>query len=138
MLQVQTPLNTTNKTRKVLSKRADRAWSTVVKVNAGFKCEVCGSDCLLDPHHFVDRDVEILRHCTKNGVCLCRRCHNQAEECKDWFDRWMLKYRPQDYRFCKLQEKIIFKPTISYLRDIVEDLEKACQIREIDPAIEFR
>ena len=66
--------------RKAIEKRLDALWSAVVKANAEFRCQMCGTyDGVIDPHHVVKRTHKRLRWNTENGIGLCRfRCHRQC------------------------------------------------------------
>ena len=54
-----------------LEKRLDEAWSILVKLKAGNKCEVCRSEKNLNSHHIYSRAKKSVRWSTKNGICLC-------------------------------------------------------------------
>jgi len=59
-----------------LELQADRLWSTVVRLRAKGRCEVCGQPGH-DSHHFHSRTRKHLRHDPANGVLLCRLHHDE-------------------------------------------------------------
>ena len=63
------------KQRKGLDKRLDDAWSKLVKLKAGNKCEVCHKTRYLNSHHIYSRSKKSTRWHVKNGICLCVGCH---------------------------------------------------------------
>lgn len=64
------------KTEKQLAKdRCDDLWSELVKMRAGFKCEVCQRKDTLNSHHIYSRANHAVRHDPDNGVCLCVSHH---------------------------------------------------------------
>ena len=57
-----------------LQEIADRLWSISVRSEWNGKCPVCGgSPC--DAHHLIPRMNQATRYCLRNGIALCRRCH---------------------------------------------------------------
>lgn len=56
-------------------------WADQIKINAGYKCERCGSQNKLNSHHinpkslFPEQALDI-----DNGVCLCHNCHIKAHK----------------------------------------------------------
>lgn len=68
----RTNANTPAKGR--LREMADTLWSIAVRSDWNWKCAVCsGSPC--DAHHLIPRANEATRYCLRNGISLCRRCH---------------------------------------------------------------
>ena len=63
------------KTKSSIDKRLDTAWSKLVKLKAGNKCVVCGSEKALNSHHIYSRAKMSLRWSLENGICLCVGCH---------------------------------------------------------------
>lgn len=74
------------KRRKKTSKRvpakgrlrdmADKVWALAVKDDWGYTCAICRSQTDdLNSHHLIPRQHYALRYDLKNGICLCRRCH---------------------------------------------------------------
>ncbi len=54
---------------------ADDLWSLAVKDDWANKCAMCGHCGDLNSHHLLPRQHTNTRHELKNGICLCRRCH---------------------------------------------------------------
>jgi len=79
--------------------KADKEWK--LQIMKPF-CEVCGKTLvILDPHHYIARSqCSELRNNIRNGVCLCRNCHNKAHQDKKWFGDWFQKNRPADKSAC--------------------------------------
>lgn len=89
--------------KKGLGKKLDIAWSRVVKLQAGNKCEICGlKHDKLNSHHIVGRRNLRLRWELYNGVCLCPGCHtfrtNSAHQNPIWFDKWLKENRGEDLK----------------------------------------
>ena len=51
--------------------KLDDAWSLLVKLKAGMKCEYCGKTSYLNSHHIYSRSKRSTRWVVSNGVCLC-------------------------------------------------------------------
>jgi hypothetical protein len=60
---------------KKLNKKLDEAWSKLVKLQAGNKCEYCHKTTTLNSHHIFSRANYSVRWNTANGVCLCVSHH---------------------------------------------------------------
>lgn len=56
---------------KGIDGKLDEAWSLLVKLKAGNKCEVCGKSSPLNSHHIYSRSNRSVRWDSNNGVCLC-------------------------------------------------------------------
>jgi hypothetical protein len=68
---------------------ADTRWSATVKINAGLKCEYCGSTKRLAAHHIFTRSNKAVRHYPPNGACLCSGhhifyAHKRPHDFRDW------------------------------------------------------
>ena len=62
----------------LLEDSLDRYWSAIVAYKHDYRCLVCGL-AGSDAHHWLyGRSIKKYRWCDKNGVYLCRRCHNQV------------------------------------------------------------
>lgn len=59
------------KKRTGIDGKLDDAWSKLVKLRAGNKCEVCGKTSPLNSHHIYSRSKKSVRWDAMNGVCLC-------------------------------------------------------------------
>lgn len=58
-------------------------WVNAVKLNAGNKCEQCGSEKNLHAHHIKgiwEAPEKIFD--LKNGKCLCEKCHKEIHKCE--------------------------------------------------------
>lgn len=60
---------------KGIDKKLDNAWSLLVKLKAGMKCEYCGKTTTLNSHHVYSRSKRSTRWLPDNGVCLCVSHH---------------------------------------------------------------
>ena len=60
---------------KGIDGKLDEAWSELVKLEAGMKCEVCSKTTALNAHHIYSRSKRSVRWDETNGVCLCVGCH---------------------------------------------------------------
>jgi hypothetical protein len=90
------------KNSKGIDKRLDDAWSLLVKLKAGNKCEVCGKRNNLNSHHVYSRSKKSTRWYVPNGICLCVGCHVFSS--KFSFHKtpieateWLINYRGQNY-----------------------------------------
>lgn len=110
-------------TKTTLRKKLDKAWSLVI-LSRG-KCEVCGSQQSLNPHHIEGRRNLRLRWEPRNGVCLCSGCHvfriQSAHQSPEWFHYWLEDKRWEDLSFVLANREEIKKWTIE---DMQEQLDK--------------
>lgn len=60
---------------KGIDGRLDDLWSELVKLQANYKCEYCGTDKNLNSHHIFSRSNRSVRWDEANGVCLCVSHH---------------------------------------------------------------
>jgi len=58
-----------------LREMADQLWSLAVKSDWNHTCAICGSKGDLNSHHLIPRQHYAMRYELRNGICLCRRCH---------------------------------------------------------------
>ena len=87
--------------RKGIDKKLDDAWSELVKLKAGNKCEYCGADRKvkqLHSHHIYTRSNKAGRWNVSNGVALCAGHHVlsssfSAHKTPVEFTRWLDKYK---------------------------------------------
>ena len=114
--------------KKTLKNKLDKAWSQLVKLQAGNKCEVCGNSETLNSHHVVGRRNLRLRWEVINGVCLCVKHHkfgNQsAHENPVWFEDWLKENRGQDLKLIRSTMNEIQKWTIEDMQDKLKELEE--------------
>jgi hypothetical protein len=86
---------TKRKSNKALVKKCDATWALIIKLRAGFKCEVCGKPgqpvkCYpdyntggLDAHHILGKTGcrSKYRYEVMNGICLCDNHHTYDVVC---------------------------------------------------------
>jgi len=84
-----------------IDNRLDTAWSKLVKLKAGMKCEVCGKIKPLNSHHIFSRAKKSVRWKTMNGICLCVGCHIgsrfSAHKTPLTFATWITKYKGEKF-----------------------------------------
>lgn len=109
--------------KKTLKKKCDALWSELVKIKAGYKCELCGAKKNLQSHHIFGRRANSTRFYVPNGVCLCWRCHFvEAEQNSTKFGLWIVAKRGQAW-YDELNERHNQLVKIDYetLIEILED-----------------
>lgn len=91
------------KARKGIDKKLDVAWSLLVKLRAGMKCEVprCGKT-VLNSHHIYSRSKKSTRWYVPNGICLCVGHHTfsstfSAHKTPIEFTEWLVEYKGSDF-----------------------------------------
>lgn len=57
-----------------LREMADSLWSCAVREDWNHLCAVCGGGTC-DAHHLIPRQFYATRYDLRNGIALCRRCH---------------------------------------------------------------
>lgn len=82
--------------------KLDDAWSLLVKLIAGMKCEVCGKTHPLNSHHIFSRSNRSVRWDAKNGVCLCVGCHTfsskfSAHKTPTEFTIWLYEKKGEEF-----------------------------------------
>lgn len=89
---------------KGIDGKLDDAWSLLVKLKAGMKCEIkgCARIKQLNSHHIFTRKNRSVRWSTMNGVCLCPSHHTldskfSAHGTPILFTNWLIKERGQNY-----------------------------------------
>ena len=60
---------------KGIDKKLDDAWSKLVKIRDGYKCQVCGLESTLNSHHIFTRSRKSTRWDVDNGITLCVSHH---------------------------------------------------------------
>lgn len=79
----------------------DDAWSLLVKIKAGFKCEKCPKTTHLNSHHVFGRTNHATRWYIPNGCCLCAGCHvlnnNSAHKDSLSFTEWIKNKRGEEW-----------------------------------------
>ena len=91
------------KVKKGVDGKLDVAWSKLVKLKAGMKCEVplCYKK-VLNSHHIYSRSKKSTRWHVPNGICLCVGHHTfsstfSAHKTPTEFTEWLINYRGQDF-----------------------------------------
>ena len=89
---------------KTIMNRLYRAWSDIVHLKAGNKCEVCGAEGKLDAHHLQPRQIcSGLRFEPANGILLCSSHHKYGHESAHkgmlWFVDWLQKNKPEQFKY---------------------------------------
>ena len=90
-----------SKNSKKIDNQLDAAWSKLVKLIAGSKCEHCRSAKALNSHHIYSRSKKSVRWKTINGICLCVGCHIgvgfSAHKTPIEFIDWLNSYKGHEY-----------------------------------------
>ena len=115
------------KKKSSLGKRLDDAWSKLVRLRAGNKCEYCGKTKGLNSHHIYSRAKMSLRWMVKNGVCLCVGHHIgvqfSAHKTPVEFIDWLTNKKGDEY----MQElRLTANSTAKY-----HDFEKEILLKEL-------
>lgn len=90
------------KSRTGIDKKLDDAWSLLVKLKAGNKCEYCGKQNYLNSHHVFSRSKKSTRWSIANGVCLCVGHHTfsssfSAHKTPTEFTEWIRNKRGETW-----------------------------------------
>jgi hypothetical protein len=113
--------------KKTLRNKLDKAWSQLVKLQAGNKCEVCQKEDSLNSHHIVGRRNLRLRWEPFNGVCLCPGCHtfytNSFHQNPIWADIWLKENRGSDIELIQSTMNEIQKWDIEDMQEKLEELQ---------------
>ena len=82
--------------RSKQEKKLDDLWSSLIKTDSNFTCQMCGTrDAVIDPHHVIKRGHKRLRWTVNNGIALCRfKCHRLAEDKEKEFNWWFEEKYP--------------------------------------------
>ena len=90
-----------NRQKYNLEKQMDIAWSLLVKIKAGGRCEYCGKSKPLNSHHVFSRANKSVRWRVDNGVCLCVGHHIgvdfSAHKTPTTFSKWIVKKRGEQW-----------------------------------------
>ncbi len=89
---------------KGIDKRLDDAWSLLVKLKAGNRCEVfnCKKSEYLNAHHIFTRRNKVVRWSLDNGIALCPSHHTldsrfSAHGTPIKFTDFLKNYRGENY-----------------------------------------
>lgn len=91
------------KQRKGIDKKLDDAWSLLVKLRVGRKCEYCGTTTKqIHSHHIYSRSKKSTRWDILNGISLCAGHHVlsskfSAHKTPLEFVMWLTKYKGEDF-----------------------------------------
>lgn len=91
------------KKKKGIEGKLDSAWSKLVKLRAGNKCEYCGTQTgQLHSHHIFSRQNKSTRWDVKNGIALCASHHVlsssfSAHKTPMEFTEWLKEYKSSDF-----------------------------------------
>jgi len=84
--------------------KLDTAWSLLVKLRAGMKCEInhCTHKPTLNSHHIFSRKNRSTRWDVNNGICLCVGHHTMSSKKSAhgnpiWFTYWLEEYKGSDF-----------------------------------------
>lgn len=94
---------------KGIDKKLDDAWSKLVKLQGGMKCEYCGKETTLNSHHIYSRSKRSTRWDVDNGICLCVSHHTfnsgfSAHKTPLEFIDWLKEYKGEQF-IIKLKHK---------------------------------
>jgi len=109
-------------------KKLDIKWSSKVKEDAKFRCEISGftkGQCQLHSHHFIGRRYRSLRWWLPNGVCLSASSHTMsiwsAHENPEWFRKEMIDSRGQKWlNELKERSNKIYKGSYQKVNDYLD------------------
>jgi hypothetical protein len=114
--------------KKTVKNKLDKAWSQLVKLQAGNKCEVCQGTQSLNSHHIVGRRNLRLRWETFNGVSLCSGCHvfstQSFHQNPVWADIWLRENRGQDLKLIRTTMNEIQKWSFEDMQEKLEELQE--------------
>ena len=82
-----------------LADLADRLWSLAVKDDWAHRCAICGRRENLNSHHLIPRQHQATRFDLRNGICLCKTCHQfcpnySPHQHGKGFDLWLTNHHP--------------------------------------------
>ena len=89
--------------KKGIDRKLDIAWSKLVKLRAGMKCEYClAKNKQLHSHHLYTRSKKSTRWLPDNGICLCASHHVlnstfSAHKSPREFNEWLDQYKGEDF-----------------------------------------
>jgi hypothetical protein len=88
---------------KGIDGKLDIAWSRLVKLRAGGKCEYknCNKTKPLNSHHIFSRSNRSVRWDVDNGICLCVGHHtfglDSAHKNPTGFTMWLIETKGQEF-----------------------------------------
>lgn len=118
------------KTIKTLKRKCYHLWNQLVKIRAGFKCEICKKTKYLNSHHIENFVTNrYLRYDPRNGFCGCPSHHKFGEKSAHRSFMFMLIHmiekRPDDLIYLAKKISTPNKPKmdIQYYMKTIETLE---------------
>ncbi len=127
------------KKRKGIDGKLDIAWSKLVKLRAGMKCEYCGKTNYLNSHHIYSRSKKSTRWDVLNGISLCVGHHTfsstfSAHKTPLEFIKWLENYKGTDYiDDLTIRANMTLKLHKHEKEEMLEELNK--QIKEYETKI---
>ncbi len=101
-----------------------KLWEYKIKVRGGFRCEICGSvSCGLDAAHIIDRRHLWTAWDLRNGIAVCRDCHNELA-----IMGWLFAKDPQRYWWILEQRRTVHQGWKIDPQRILEELKAAYRI----------
>lgn len=121
-----------------LKDMADQLWAVAVKEDWGCRCAVCGRMESLDSHHLVPRQHQATRYELRNGICLCKSCHqfdkntSPHQNAAGWL-AWLASRHPQACAWYHDNRRPKFEGTTNVLYYI----EQIKRLREYVTTLDF-
>ena len=121
---------------KGIDKRLDDAWSKLIKLRAGNKCEYCGSRNQTNAHHIFTRSNKSTRWDVANGISLCPSHHTlsnkfSAHGTPTIFTEWLINKKGENWHnILRLRANSDGKRTKFEKEIILSELQK--EINEYD------
>lgn len=100
-----------------LEKLCDDTFALVVRLRAGNRCKLCGSDYMTQCAHLVSRRYKSLRHSFDNAWCLCLSCHKRwTEDPLGWDDLVERAVGIVEWQRRKFEARVPCRPDYSLMR----------------------
>ncbi len=122
---------------KGIDKKLDDAWSLLVKLKAGNRCEVfnCGKTKQLNAHHIFTRRNKAVRWSLDNGIALCPSHHTldsrfSAHGTPIKFTDFLKKYRGENnidlltyksnqiHKWHKFEKELLLKELLKEIKQV--------------------
>ena len=118
--------------RQKLDKKCLELWSKCVRIKQK-TCRNCGRDCGLQGHHLIQRTYKLGRYDTRNGLCLCNRCHFPEHVNPEKFRDMILSVIGEEkYSELKKRYMVRYKWSIPELKEIKDGLKRELKRLESD------
>ena len=106
---------------KGIDGKLDDAWSELVKLEAGYKCEYCGKNTTLNSHHIFSRSNRSVRWDERNVHPQCRRDNHFMGGRQDDYARFIIKkYGQNNFDELMRLKYTTVKHTRSDLEEMIE------------------